>query len=105
MAIALNLRQVVSATLDDLSGVRTGGAESPARGVTLLTGGFNRRMMDTAKPKSPARGDTFYLTLDEKRMCRPWRDFETGWALRCRGLKPPVNKMSPLRGFENTCDV
>jgi hypothetical protein len=33
-------------------------AESPARDFTLLTGGFNRRMWDAAKPESPVRDDT-----------------------------------------------
>jgi hypothetical protein len=91
---------------------RIGDGESPARGVTLLTGGFNRRMRSIEEQKSPARDDTLFgegqkgmcdaLILSK---CRPWRDFEMWWALRCRGLKPPVNKVSPLRGFINTCNV
>jgi hypothetical protein len=35
-------------------------AESPARDVTLLTGGFNRRLGDAVKLKSPARDDTLF---------------------------------------------
>jgi hypothetical protein len=46
-----------------------GNTESPARDVTLLTGGFNRRMRNATEPKSPARDDTsHYLMWDENNL-------------------------------------